>query len=67
MIREKNSKLTAKLNDDNSKEFRDKDEEFKNKVRHRLLCGYIDLYWYLQINSRNCNEKEKAIKIWELC
>ena len=44
MIREKNSKLTAKLNDDNSKEFRDKDEEFKNKVRHRLLCAYIDLY-----------------------
>ena len=43
MIREKNSKLTAKLNDDNSKEFRDKDEEFKNKVRHRLLCAYIDL------------------------
>ena len=67
MIREKNSKLTAKLNDDNSKEFRDKDEEFKNKVRHRLLCAYIDLYWYLQIHSRNCNEKEKAIKIWELC
>ena len=63
MIREKNSKLTAELNDDNSEEFRDKDEEFKNKVRHKLLRTYIDLYWYLQMQSKHCNEKETAITI----
>ena len=44
MIREKNSKLTAELNDDNSKEFQKKDEEVKNKVGHNLLRTYIDLY-----------------------
>ena len=63
MMREKNSKFTSELNDDNSKEFREKDMEVKNKVRHKLLRAYIDLYWYLQIRGKNCNEKEKAIKI----
>lgn len=67
MIREKNSKLTAELNDDNSKEFQKKDEEVKNKVGHKLLRTHIDLYWYPHIHSKYCNEKEKAIKNWELC
>ncbi|RMX55961.1 hypothetical protein pdam_00025237 [Pocillopora damicornis] len=49
MIREKNSKLTAKLNDDNSKEFRNKDEEFKNKIKkvipecHKHVVHKIEL------------------------